>query len=158
MKKIKSILCLIANYMPPKINSYFYKLAGVNFNISKVWIGNKCYFDVPFPEYITIKDNVCITSGVTIISHFDPTVGVKNHPIKKYKKKVLLEEGVFVGPRAIIMPGVTIKKNTFVQSGTVVTKSTSENSFIYGNPQKEKKILTSNLISKINNLNKKFIY
>jgi maltose O-acetyltransferase len=105
------------------------------------------YLDVPFPEYITIKDNVCITTGVTIISHFDPSIGIKNHPIKKYKKRVLLEEGVFVGPRAIILPGVTLKKNTFIQAGTVITKSTNENSIVSGNPQKrEKKIDISNYI------------
>ncbi|MDC0992439.1 hypothetical protein OAR15_00975, partial [Candidatus Pelagibacter sp.] len=153
MKKIKSLLCLIGNYLPPRLNSYFYKLAGVKFNISKVWIGNKCYFDVPFPENITIKDNVCITTGVSIICHFDPSVGVKDHSIKKYKKKVLLEEGVFVGPRTIILPGVIIKKNTFIRAGTVVSKSTNENSLVYGNPQKEEKTLTKSLVSKINNQN-----
>ena len=108
MKKLRGILCLIGNYLPPKLNSCFYKLASVKFNISKVWIGNKCNLDVPFPEYITIKDNVCIPTGVTIMSHFDPSVSIKNHPIKKYKKRVLLEEGVFVGPGATILPGVTI--------------------------------------------------
>lgn len=158
MKKLRSILCLIGNYLPPKLNSFFYKLAGVKFNPSKVWIGNKCYLDVPFPEYITIKDNVCITTGVTIISHFDPSIGIKNHPIKKYKKRVLLEEGVFVGPRAIILPGVTIKKNTFIQAGTVITKSTNENSIVSGNPQKERKKMTSQIISKINIQNKKYKY
>ncbi len=157
MKKIRSILCLIGNYMPPKLNSFFYKLAGVKFNISKVWIGNNCYFDVPFPEYITIKDNVCITGGVTIVTHFDPTVGVKNHPIKKYKKKVILEEGVFVGPRTTILPGVVVKKNTFIQAGTILTKSTNENSIIFGNPQKEKQKLTKNLVRKINNQNKNYL-
>lgn len=156
MKKIKSILCLIGNYMPPKLNSYFYKLAGVKFNLSKVWIGNKCYFDVPFPELITIKDNVCITTGVTIVTHFDPTVSIKNHSIKKYKKRIIIEEGVFIGPRTTILPGVVLRKNTFIQAGTVVTKSTNENTIVFGNPQKEKKKLTKNLISKINNQNKNY--
>ena len=141
MKKLKKILCLIGNYLPPKLNSYFYKLAGVKFNPSKVWIGNKCYLDTMFPENIIIKDNVCISYGVTIVCHFDPTKSIKNHSIHRYKKEVLLEEGVFVGPKSIIMPGVIVKKNTFIQSGTIVTKTTTEGSIIYGNPQKEKKHL-----------------
>ena len=37
-------------------------------------------------------------------------------------------------------------------------KSTNENSLVYGNPQKEKKTLTKNFVSKINNQNKKYIY
>tara|TARA_B110000305_G_scaffold163105_1_gene180443 strand:- start:3188 stop:3664 length:477 start_codon:yes stop_codon:yes gene_type:complete len=156
MKKLKRILCLIGNYLPPKLNCYFYKLAGVKFNPSKVWIGNKCYLDTMFPENITIKDNVCISFGVTIVCHFDPTKGIEDHPINKYKKEVLLEEGVFVGPKSVIMPGVIVKKNTFIQAGTIVSKTTTENSIIYGNPQKEKKHLTKNLVSKINNQNKNY--
>ena len=89
-------------------------------------------------------------------AHFDASEGIKNHPIRKYKKKTILEEGVFVGAKALILPGVTLKKNTFVQSGTVVNKSTHENSIVYGNPQKTKKILTEKFISRINNQNKKF--
>ena len=56
------------------------------------------------------------------------------------------------------MPGVTIKKNTFIQAGTLVSKSTTENSIVYGNPQKEKGILTKEYISRINNQNKKFYF
>ena len=152
----KRLFCLIGNYMPPKINSLFYKLAGVKFNISKVWIGNKCYFDTQFPENIIIYDNVCISFGTTILCHFDPTESIKNHPIKKYKKKVLIEEGVFVGPKTIIMPGVEIKKNTFVKAGTLVSKSTKENSIIFGNPQKQRGFLNKKLSSSINKQNYKF--
>ena len=152
----KRLFCLIGNYMPPKINSLFYKLAGVKFNISKVWIGNKCYFDTQFPENIIIYDNVCISFGTTILCHFDPTESIKNHPIKKYKKKVLIEEGVFVGPKTIIMPGVKIKKNTFVKAGTIVSRSTKENSIIYGNPQKQRGFLNKKLSSSINKQNYKF--
>jgi acetyltransferase-like isoleucine patch superfamily enzyme len=156
MKKLKRILCLIGNYLPPKLNCYFYRLAGVKFNPSKVWIGNKCYLDTMFPENIIIKDNVCISYGVTIVCHFDPSEGIKNHPIKKYKKKVIIEEGVFVGPNSTIMPGVTLKKNSFIMAGTIVSKSTCENSVMYGNPQKQRKKLTKKLISKLNNQNKKY--
>ena len=156
MKKLKRILCIIGNYMPPKLNSYFYKLAGVNFNASKVWIGNRCYFDTQFPENIIIKDNVCISFGTTILCHFDPTESIKNYPLKKYKRKVVIEEGVFVGPKTVIMPGIIIKKNTFIKAGTVVSKSTTENTIIFGNPQKERIKLTEKLISKINKKNQNF--
>jgi acetyltransferase-like isoleucine patch superfamily enzyme len=156
MNLLKRVFCLIGNYLPPRLNSFFYKLSGANFNISKVWIGNKCYFDTKFPENIIIKDNVCLSFGVTIICHFDPTGGIKKHPIKKYKNKVIIEEGVFIGPNSIIMPGVTIRKNTFVRAGSVITKSTNPNTIVYGNPQKEGIYLNDKSISKINNLNKKY--
>ena len=84
------------------------------------------------------------------------TEGVKKDPIKKYKNKVIIEEGVFIGPNSIIMPGVTIRKNTFVRAGSVITKSTNPNTIVYGNPQKEGIYLNDKSISKINNLNKKY--
>lgn len=158
MKKLKRILCIVGNYMPPKLNSYFYKLAGVKFNTSKVWIGNKCYFDTQFPENIIIKDNVCISFGTSIICHFDPTESIKDYPIKKYKKKVILEDGVFVGPKTIIMPGVIVRKNTFIKAGTLVSKSTTENTIVYGNPQKQRGTISKKLISKINKQNNKFSF
>ena len=104
-------MCLIGNYLPPKFNCFLYKLSGVKFNLNKVWIGNKCYLDTNFPENIIIKDNVCISFEVTICCHFDTTRSIKNHPIKRYKKEVIIEEGVFIGPKSIIMPGVIFRKH-----------------------------------------------
>ena len=154
MDILKRIFCFIGNYLPPKLNSFFYKIAGVKFNISKVWIGNKCYLDKNYPENIIIENNVCISAQVSIFTHFDPSRIKKNYPIKKYKKKVIIEEGVFVGPKSIIMPGVVIRKNTFIKAGSVITKSTNPNTIVCGNPQKEETYLSDELISKINNSNK----
>ena len=158
MNLFKKIFCLIGNYLPPKLNCFFYKLSGIKFNFTKVWIGNKCYLDTSYPENIIIRDNVCISSGVTIFCHFDPPGSIKNHPIKRYKKEVVIEEGVFIGPKSIIMPGVIVSKNTFVRAGSVITKSTNPNTIVYGNPQKEEIYMSNELITKINNLNKKYFF
>ncbi len=158
MNLLKKVFCLIGNYLPPKLNCIFYKLSGVKLNLKRVWIGNKCYFDTNFPEYITISDNVCISSGVTIFCHFDPSRSIKNHPIKRYKKSVVLEEGVFIGPKSIIMPGVILRKNTFVRAGSVITKSTKPNTIVYGNPQKQETKLDEKLVNKINIYNRKFFF
>jgi acetyltransferase-like isoleucine patch superfamily enzyme len=52
-----------------------------------------------------------------------------------------LEDYVSLGANCVILPGVTLKKGTIVGAGAVVTKDTSENDIIYGNPAKfQKKI------------------
>ena len=158
MNFLKKIFCLLGNYLPPKLNCLFYKLSGVRLNINKVWIGNRSYFDTNFPDLIIISDNVCISSEVTIFCHFDPSRSIKNHPIKRYKKEVIIEEGVFIGPKSIVMPGVILRKNTFIRAGSVVTKSTNPNSIVYGNPQKQEIKINKKLVSKINNRNQKFFY
>ena len=97
-------MCIIGNYLPPKLNCYFYKLAGVKFNISKVWIGNNCYFDTQFPEKIIIKDNVCISFGTTILCHFDPSESIKNHSFIKYKKKLYLKKVFLLVLKQLLCP------------------------------------------------------
>ena len=47
---------------------------------------------------------------------------------------VIIEDYVFIGPRAIILPGVTIKKGAVVAAGAVVTKNVEELSIVGGVP------------------------
>ena len=51
-------------------------------------------------------------------------------------KPVVIEDYVFVGPRAIILPGVTIKKGAVVAAGAVVTKDVDEGTIVGGVPAK----------------------
>lgn len=55
-----------------------------------------------------------------------------------YQKEepVVVEDDVWIGRRAIILPGVTIKKGTVVGAGAIVTKTFPEYSIIAGNPAK----------------------
>ena len=154
LKFFRRLFCLIGNYCPPKLNSFFYKLAGVKFNFKKVWFGNNCYLDTVFPENIIIEDNVCCSYRVTLIAHFDPGRSIKNHIIRRYKNKIKIEEGVFIGPGTIILPGVTIKKNSFIRAGAVIKNDTKQNSIIEGNPQKQVGIINEKLFDKFNLLNK----
>ena len=156
MNFLKRIICFIGNYLPPKINLIFYKLSGVKFNFNKIWIGNRCYLDKNYPENIIIGNNVCISTQVSIFTHFDSSRIRKDYPIKKYNKKVIIEENVFIGPKSIIMPGVIIGKNSFIKAGSVITKSIEPNSIISGNPQQVEGYITEKLVAKINNSNKDY--
>jgi len=49
---------------------------------------------------------------------------------------VTIEDNVFIGARAIILPGVTIGENSIVAAGSVVTKSVDEDCVVGGNPAK----------------------
>ena len=47
---------------------------------------------------------------------------------------VEIEDYVFIGPRAIILPGVTVKKGAVVGAGAVVTKDVEEFKIVGGVP------------------------
>lgn len=54
----------------------------------------------------------------------------------KPEKEVIIADDVWIGTRAIILPGVKIGKHSIIGAGAVVTKSFPENSIIGGNPAK----------------------
>jgi acetyltransferase-like isoleucine patch superfamily enzyme len=49
-------------------------------------------------------------------------------------EKVVIEDYVFIGPRTIILPGVTIKRGAIIAAGAVVTKDVPELTIFGGVP------------------------
>ena len=154
----KRLFTILGNALPPKLNVFFYKLAGMKLSFKTCWIGNKCYIDSQFPELIEIEQNVCISSNVYLIAHFDPSMSIKNHLIKNYKKKIFIKEGVFIGPGSIILPGVTLGKNSFIKAGSVVTKNIPDDCIVEGNPARIISKLTHKNSKLINSINKKYLF
>lgn len=85
-------------------------------------------------DKLIIGSHVDIASQVMIYNaHHDIYSGTFEH----VQKPVAIEDYVFIGPRAIILPGVTIKKGAVVAAGAVVTKDVEERSIVAGIPAKE---------------------
>lgn len=105
---------------------------------------------------ITIGNNVLIASNVQIYTTTHP-VNISdrlldnwsyNNPhafFNTYSLPVTIEDNVWIGGGVIILPGVTIGKNSVIGAGSVVNKSIPPNSLAVGNPCK--------VIRKINNKN-----
>lgn len=113
------------------------------------------------PAHITIGDGTLIgeratldgrkqlpnsQGGLTIGNHVDIAsevmVWTSEHDIhssdmRPIEAKVTIEDYVFIGPRAIILPGVTIGRGAVVAAGAVVTKDVAPNSIVAGVPAKE---------------------
>ena len=85
---------------------------------------------------ITIGNGVSIGPNVSIIT--------LNHAVNVYDrlnclvsiKDVNIEDHVWIGAGAIILPGVTIGENSVIGAGSVVTKDVPPNVLAYGNPCK----------------------
>lgn len=110
----------------------------------EVVIGNDC----DFGEYLhlTCINKVAIGSGVltgrwvtiTDNSHGradEMDSGIPPHQRGLYSKgPVIIEDNVWIGDKATILPGVTIGKNSIIGANAVVTKSVPANSMVVGNP------------------------
>lgn len=83
---------------------------------------------------LSIGNHVDIASQVMIYNSEHDLTDETNRAIEA---PVRIEDYVFIGPRAIIMPGVTIGKGAVIAGGAVVTKDVSEKTIVAGVPAKE---------------------
>ena len=92
---------------------------------------------------IEIGDNVLIASNVQIytathstklqervVADWEAGEGI----CKTYALPVRINDGAWIGGGAIILPGVTIGKNSVIGAGSIVTRSIPDNCVAVGNP------------------------
>ena len=88
---------------------------------------------------IIIEKNVLISDMVFISDHIHDYFSVREPILRqklKFKGKVLIKEGSFIGINAVIMPGVIIGRNSVVGASSVVTKNVPDYYVVTGNPAK----------------------
>lgn len=83
--------------------------------------------DRTYPKGVHIGRHSYVTFGATILTH-DRTRGLYAH--------TRVEENCFIGARALVMPGITIGRNSIVAAGAIVTKDVPPFCIVAGNPAK----------------------
>lgn len=95
-------------------------------------IGDHAFLDGRAP--LVIGDHVDIASSVMI---YNSEHDLESIDFKARTDGVEIGDYVFIGPRAIILPGVKIGKGSVVAAGAVVTKDIPEFTIVGGVPAKE---------------------
>lgn len=132
------------------VRRFFYKISGV-----RIGKGSTIHMWASFfqPKNITIGEDTVIgdhafldgRSSVRIGNHVDIASQVliynSEHDINSedfhaIEESVEIDDYVFVGPRAIILPGVKIGKGAIVAAGAVVTKDVPNFAVVGGVPGK----------------------
>lgn len=146
------VLHLIGDNVPFHcIRRFFYRLGGIkigkgstlhmgvrfydpwNIEIGKDSIvGEKAVLDGR--DKLTIGNHVDIASEVMI---YNAEHNVRDPNFCAIQAPVVIQDYVFIGPRAIILPGVTVKKGAVVGAGAVVTKDVEQGTIVGGVPAKE---------------------
>lgn len=85
-------------------------------------------------DKLDIGNHVDIASEVMI---YNAEHDISDERFSANISPVKIEDYVFIGPRAIILPGVTIGKGAVIGAGAVVTKDVPELKIVGGVPAKE---------------------
>ena len=112
------------------IGTQFFNPKGVSIGEGSI-IGQNAFLDGR--DKLTIGKFVDIASDVMIYNSEHDIHSIDFHA---NNQSVTIEDYVFIGPRAIILPGVTIRKGAVVGAGAVVTKDVNELQVVGGVPAK----------------------
>jgi len=94
-------------------------------------IGNNTFLDGR--SQIFIGDHVDIASEVLI---YNSEHDINSDDFHAIQEPVNIDDYVFVGPRAIILPGVQVEKGAIIAAGAVVIKKVEKYSIVAGVPAK----------------------
>ncbi len=126
----------------------FYKMAGVKIGkSSRIHIGARFFYPAKISigegtiigdnvfldgrDKLIIGDHVDIASGVMI---YNSEHNINSEDFHAISASVIIGDYVFIGPRAIILPGVKIGKGAIIAAGAVVTKDVPEYAVVGGVP------------------------
>jgi putative colanic acid biosynthesis acetyltransferase WcaF len=93
-----------------------------------VWIGEGVWVDNL--ARVEIGDNVCLSQGAYILTG--------NHDYKKATfdlmvSPVIIEDGVWVGAKAVVCPGTVLHSHSVITAGSVISKSAKAWTIYSGN-------------------------
>lgn len=99
------------------------------------WIGENVWIDNL--DHVSIGNNVCISQGAMLLTgNHDYTI--YNMPYRN--APITINNGAWIGAKAIVCPGVEVGNNSILTVGSIVTKDTEAYGIYQGNPAMKTKI------------------
>jgi acetyltransferase-like isoleucine patch superfamily enzyme len=97
-------------------------------------IGNESFLGrikIAVHDEVRIGNRVCINDGVEILT---ASHDVLDPAWKEVKAKIIIDDYVWIGTGAMILPGVTIGRGAVIGARAVVSKSVAPGDIVVGNP------------------------
>lgn len=126
------------------------RIAGIRMGSSSIMNGGSRFYD---PSGIVIGEDCVIGEGIVLDGRAPLTIGnhvdiasevmiynsehnISSPTFEATSAPVTIKDYVFIGPRAIILPGVTIHEGAVIGAGAVVTKDVPAYAIVGGVPAK----------------------
>ena len=96
------------------------------------YINYRCFLDLG--NDIIIGDNVSIAFNCTFINSSHEIGDKKQRAGAGLAKKIIIEDGCWIGANTTILPGVRIAKGCVIGANSLITKDTEKNGLYVGAP------------------------
>ena len=140
----------ILNKLLGKVGKNLYIQGPIQFDYGKnIYFGDNCYVNFNFTVLDTcevrIGNDVFFGPNVSLLTPLHPLLSQERKLRTRdngelydleYGKPITIEDGCWIASNVIVLPGVTIGKNSVIGAGSVVTKDIPDNSLAAGNPCK----------------------
>lgn len=114
------------------------KFIGVNVGKNLHIYGNPYVMFGTEPWCVTLGDNVHITKECLFITHDGGTLLFRDKvPDLEITSPIHVGNNVYIGTRAMILPGVSIGDNVIIAAGAIVTKDVPSNTVVGGVPARK---------------------
>lgn len=151
MLELQNMFLRWIGYVPVHhVRRFFYRLGGmwigkgstihmgaIFYNVKQISIGEDTIIGentvLDGRETLQIGNHVDVASEVMI---YNGQHDIHDKSFKGVFEKVYIKDYVFIGPRAIILPGVTLGKGSVVGAGAIVTKDVPDFAIVGGVPAK----------------------
>ena len=111
-----------------------------------VHFGNNVYvnFNGVFVDdgHIYVDDNVLIGPNVTLVTAAHPIDPDLRRKTYQFNKDIHIEENVWIGANVVVLPGVTIGKNSIIGAGSIVTRNIPSDVVAFGAPARVHRKIT----------------
>ena len=94
-----------------------------------VWLGENCWIDNITD--VKIGSHVCISQGAMLCTG---NHNYKSAGFELVLKPITIEDGVWIGAKALVAPGVTACSHSVLTAGSVATKDMEAHGIYQGNP------------------------
>jgi acetyltransferase-like isoleucine patch superfamily enzyme len=118
--------------MPLGVRAYLYRLSGIAIG-DHVWIDRN--LQVTHAHKIKIGNRVTIANGVSLLAEVTAGHSRLEQQYKMYKsKEIVIEDDVYIGVKATILPGVRVGRMTTIGANTVVLSNVPPYAVVLGVP------------------------
>lgn len=131
MKILKKIRDIIRSWLGVEYGPTIDDMIAMGMKVGKNTSIEHARIDVSHCWLISIGNNVTLAPNVYLLAHDAST---KRHLGYTKIGKITISDNVFVGADTVVMPNVTIGKNSIIGTRSVVTKDVPENCVYAGNP------------------------